>query len=345
MYKRHTKDEIDEVIAFYSNKHTVKETADEFGLTVNQVNYFVKKRKATNGRTLSEINKQSAQSGAVKAIAKASESFEAAVNALGFDLVSEYKGCKHQVQIRCRKCGTVFERNAKHIKKVGAVCNHCKDLENAARRSEKQKADELKRQQHQAEKQRKADERKANNPLGLSHYQLQREQKLDEVHQCKICGRTYTVRSYIKSAGLKTYSNPGYCSATCHAEYKRRADKKNKKKARANGKRYVCKHYTRAKRLGLPVEEGITLKRLIERDGLTCAICGLPCIYGGDCRSDLYPSIDHIIPLANDPDKLGGHTWDNVQVAHRICNSNKRDYVGDKWQGRWGNFSGYIEKR
>jgi 5-methylcytosine-specific restriction endonuclease McrA len=31
------------------------------------------------------------------------------------------------------------------------------------------------------------------------------------------------------------------------------------------------------------------------------------------------PTIDHIIPMA----KGGGHIWDNVQVAHAICNSTK----------------------
>ena len=32
-----------------------------------------------------------------------------------------------------------------------------------------------------------------------------------------------------------------------------------------------------------------------------------------------YPSVDHVIPLA-----LGGkHSWDNVHLAHRICNSLK----------------------
>ena len=91
--------------------------------------------------------------------------------------------------------------------------------------------------------------------------------------------------------------------------------------------RYRISYYARAKRLGLPREVGISLKKLIKRDGLSCAICGLPCIYGGDYLSDLYPSIDHIVPLS----RGGGHTWSNVQVAHRICNINKSNQIGEEW--------------
>jgi 5-methylcytosine-specific restriction endonuclease McrA len=35
------------------------------------------------------------------------------------------------------------------------------------------------------------------------------------------------------------------------------------------------------------------------------------------------PTVDHIIPLA----KGGTHTWDNVQLAHWSCNSDKRDII------------------
>lgn len=91
------------------------------------------------------------------------------------------------------------------------------------------------------------------------------------------------------------------------------------------------KHFTRARRKGLPAELGITLKKLYDRDKGICQICGLICIYPGDPQSQLYPSIDHIIPLNNDPQKKGGHTWKNVQLAHRICNAHKGDLIGKEW--------------
>lgn len=86
-------------------------------------------------------------------------------------------------------------------------------------------------------------------------------------------------------------------------------------------------YYQRARLHGAPAEIGITLPKLIEREGLTCTICGLPCFYFGDPCADLYPTIDHIIPIS----KGGGHTWNNVQIVHRICNINKSNKIGREW--------------
>ena len=77
---------------------------------------------------------------------------------------------------------------------------------------------------------------------------------------------------------------------------------------------------------------GITKKALLKRDGDRCAICSLPLQMDGDFRTPLYWSVDHIIPLAKGiVNGKGGHTWDNVQLAHRQCNSAKRDLIGKEW--------------
>lgn len=55
-----------------------------------------------------------------------------------------------------------------------------------------------------------------------------------------------------------------------------------------------------------------THKRVIERDGLICQLCG-----GAVERSDVH--IDHIYPYS-----LGGATaLNNLQVAHSLCNIRK----------------------
>lgn len=75
----------------------------------------------------------------------------------------------------------------------------------------------------------------------------------------------------------------------------------------------------RARKYGVPYDRTINLKRLIERDGLRCSICGKTCDMDdkqwGDYGPD-YPTIDHIVPLS----KGGPHLWSNVQVACAECN-------------------------
>lgn len=61
-----------------------------------------------------------------------------------------------------------------------------------------------------------------------------------------------------------------------------------------------------------------------------CVVCGKEFetisngkFCGDECRnlawSGDYPSVDHVIPLS----KGGTHTWDNVKLAHKRCNSKK----------------------
>lgn len=75
-----------------------------------------------------------------------------------------------------------------------------------------------------------------------------------------------------------------------------------------------------------------SLKKLYSRDKGICYICGGKCdyedyIYKGNTfiAGNYYPSIDHVIPLI----KGGTDDWNNLKLAHRICNSLKRDIVVD----------------
>lgn len=81
-------------------------------------------------------------------------------------------------------------------------------------------------------------------------------------------------------------------------------------------------HKRRAVKYKCTYDPTVTLKALIKRDGLRCAICGEMCDpndHTWGYTGPQSPSIDHIIPMA----KGGGHIWGNVQVAHIICNSEK----------------------
>ena len=74
----------------------------------------------------------------------------------------------------------------------------------------------------------------------------------------------------------------------------------------------------------------ISLKDLSIRDNDICWLCGKPVDWtdytmDGDTfiAGNMYPSIDHVKPLS----RGGLHEWGNVKLAHRICNSIKKDTV------------------
>jgi hypothetical protein len=80
----------------------------------------------------------------------------------------------------------------------------------------------------------------------------------------------------------------------------------------------------RANRVRANRTELFTHRQIFERDDWRCHLCGGKCITGGDGRvAPLYPTLDHITPLAQG----GTHTSDNVQTAHRKCNSSKGSKV------------------
>lgn len=91
-----------------------------------------------------------------------------------------------------------------------------------------------------------------------------------------------------------------------------------------------CDHKLRALKYGVEYDPSVKLNKLIERDSNICQICGFPCDRSDNRWSEKYgplsPTIDHIIAMVNG----GGHTWENVQLAHAICNSVKRDLGSDE---------------
>lgn len=65
------------------------------------------------------------------------------------------------------------------------------------------------------------------------------------------------------------------------------------------------------------VGDNITWQELGERDGWRCHLCGLKVLKrGGTAKQPKGATVDHIVPIADH----GTHTWDNVALAHRLCN-------------------------
>lgn len=299
----------DAVAEYYTQGHSVKETAEQFGISTVQVNNLVKARRLTNGRKFCPgFNDQSA-----KLRADAERRLIEALKAKGFEYLGGYERKGSRVRIKCNKCGNIVIRTVENVSDFNPTCSECKKAETRERQEQDRQKRALEAEQRKREREA---EKRQKNPCGLSAYQLSRQKLLDDVHICKVCGNEYTLRDYMNSTGTKYYRDSGYCSAECRDAHAK-ATVKESHKGRQDSHRH------RARKFGCAYDPSVKLDKLIERDGLRCAICGEMCDMNDRSWSKfsgpLYPSMDHIIPMA----KGGGHTWDNVQVAHIICNSYK----------------------
>lgn len=79
-------------------------------------------------------------------------------------------------------------------------------------------------------------------------------------------------------------------------------------------------HLKRAKQHGCHFETVNPLD-IFNRDNWICQICGELTLRGVEASNPLYPTIDHIKPMA----KQGPHQADNMQCAHLLCNAKKKD--------------------
>ena len=139
--------------------------------------------------------------------------------------------------------------------------------------------------------------------------------------KCNKCGNIFEryASSVRKNKKIRCFEcekiDTQYCSKKC--------------RDRGNSNKKDRLRYERAKQNG-KVNYTITLDKLIKRDNNICYICNRECnlsdyTYNGNTfiAGNYYPSIDHVIPIA----KGGTHEWNNIRLAHRICNSMKADKV------------------
>ena len=80
-------------------------------------------------------------------------------------------------------------------------------------------------------------------------------------------------------------------------------------------------HIQRAKKYNVPYERGITWRSIAERDGLECMWCGVICNPELHHNDDLYPSLEHIVPLHKG---VKGHVGDNCGISCRGCNHGRQ---------------------
>lgn len=196
----------------------------------------------------------------------------------------EYKRGQY-VLLHCDVCGCTMRYAAsalfKHVN-----CKQCKEI---AKLSKKQ----------ELEAQREAD-RKAKAEAEAERKRIQEQERAARMREvsCTVCGTLFTT----------THPRRFTCSSEC-----------SKKRLNTLSSRKHDRRITKDKRI-----DRIDLHDLFKRDDGVCHICGKQCNWNDYTVTDTtiiagnwYPSVDHIVPVS-----LGGaDAWDNVMLAHRICNS------------------------
>lgn len=204
-----------------------------------------------------------------------------------FEYVKGYVNKDTSVVVKCLKCNETQLRYPSALRsKSNMECDNCNKLIKQSKLNIKQKELE-------------------NKQLELQKKIMQKEQ--DKLNKCKKFECTYCGKEF-KNAR----SNSKFCSIECrNKQSNKERETKRKNRLKMNGK----------------YDWNISIPKLIKRDKV-CKICGkevdlldIVNAKGTMIAGDNYPSIDHIIPVS----KGGTHTWDNVQLAHRHCNTKKRD--------------------
>lgn len=124
----------------------------------------------------------------------------------------------------------------------------------------------------------------------------------EECAECLDCGKSLEISE------SKYWKVPKYCCDCL------------RKRSRKPGNR---KHTARAGKKGLPKSYAVTIDKVGERDNWMCQLCEKPIEDRSDRQGPMSPCIDHIVPINHEHNNKHGHTMDNVQIAHRVCNERK----------------------
>lgn len=280
-----------------------KEIVEATGKCYNVVRYTLKRdgvydpcRRVFSGRPQSHIPQDYNEARKNEALTK----FSFDLLQHGFAYVSGYKNKDSKCTVRCMTCGGLLEVTPAF---KGYRCPLCIKAANEEKRMSKLVDRLLRDALRDLKKEREEEEKKQKYTLSLT---------------CSLCGCKFTLNEYMEREGVDNVQFASYCSSKC--------------RRKAERSRYLDvhgKHRLRAQKYGTPYQSGITLEKLVKRDGLRCALCGELCDWNdksyGSC-GPRYPTIDHLVPMS----KGGAHEWNNVQVAHHMCNSMKGDLTNRK---------------
>lgn len=274
----------EEIIALRRQNWSMQELADKFELTHSAI-HAICKAAGLGGKMSDRRGKCVAPP--KQAEEKVAETVRKRIPS--FEYAGNYTGSAGTADIRCLVCGTITTRSWITIRHDNVVCRVC-EKENAKRRREERR--QIKQEQAKAKQEQHKKE------LFWS-----KEFKQKTMAVCVSCGQLFIPRNDRQIC----------CSEKCTKKHQNNKDKRV------------------AKIKGAMIDRDISLKILYQKEHGVCYLCNGKCSWsdyyidrnGQKITGGMYPSIDHVIPLA----KGGKHSWENVRLAHRECNWIKSDAV------------------
>lgn len=218
----------------------------------------------------------------------------------------EFETWRSRQQCCSEKCRNEYKRirEANRDRKEQERKKYLKKHPNARTAEERHKEHVEREKVKSAERERKKEDREKEKAERDAIKQAKKQANIDywqnyeAEHECAICGCVFVAH----------YPLAKYCSKKCSRKVTR-----------------IRKRYE-----GITIDKDITVQKLAKRDHDKCQLCGLPVDWNDKHKTDkavicgdMYPSVDHIIPISSG----GLHAWNNVQLAHRICNTRKSNKV------------------
>ena len=279
-----------QIVEYRKQNHMMKEVMEHFGVTRSFVRSACRNVQWDWVRDMEAMSRGGIK-GAQISNGDCTDRKEKALNTMRryypqWTYVSGFRHVDCHVMMRHSECGKISSQSFVSIRKGWVLCcSHCISLKEQQDKTRQLIDKEIRARQRRNKQQL---QQKRNVLKQLEHNQK----------RCPVCG-------------MWTDGNV-YCSKKCALHMA---------SARHEARR-------RIKIQAVLVDKDITLQKLYKRDNGICYLCGGVCdwrdgatINGTFIAWNKYPSIDHVRPLA-----LGGcHAWNNVKLAHRYCNTIKRD--------------------
>lgn len=271
--------------------HTMKEVAEKFSLSLGYTQQICK-GIAPQSPDMKVVRAQQVKDSLKM---RESQAVEVIINLLpGFEYAGGFVGSESPVNLKCKECGHVFSRSMitiRHGKKV--KCPKCLEASKEQTRIRNEKKKEKKKESVRIQSERKRI---------IRQWSKSNTGKQIFMRPCKECGCLFHTWK----------KGDRYCSDACRRKVVNRY-----KDNRLNDSNII--------------DKDITLPKLYNRDDGKCYLCGCVCDWNDKAIDDngtvivggSYPTIEHVYPLS----KGGLHAWDNVRLACKSCNENKRNLV------------------